>query len=121
MQEVVGIAKAVADGSRVRILMALEGRELCVCQVIAMLGLAPSTVSRHLAVLQQAGLIESRKEGRWVYYRLPDEGGSACAREAVQWLHRHLAKDPRVIEDARRLRTVCTMDKDELCGVYNRG
>lgn len=121
MRNVLNVTKALADENRIRILAFLGDKELCVCQIIEMLGLAPSTVSKHLAILQQAGLIESRKEGRWVYYRLPDDGGSACALEAVQWLQRHLAKDPLVVEDARKLRTVCKMDRDTLCCVYNRG
>ncbi len=118
MREILNVTKALADENRIRILAFLGGKELCVCQIIEMLALAPSTVSKHLAILQQAGLVESRKDGRWVYYRLPDEGGSACALDAVKWLHRHLAKDPQVVEDAKMLRAVCRMDKDELCTCY---
>ena len=65
--------RALADENRIRILMALRGRQLCVCQVTAFLDLAPSTTSKHLSILRQARLIESNKQGRWVYYRL---GGS---------------------------------------------
>jgi DNA-binding transcriptional ArsR family regulator len=45
--------------------------ELCVCQIIELLGLVPSTVSKHMSILKQAGLVENRKEARWMYYRLP--------------------------------------------------
>jgi len=115
MREVLNITKALADENRIRILGFLRCGELCVCQIIEMLGLAPSTVSKHLSILQQACLIESRKEGRWVYYRLADQDGPPCALEAIQWLRRHLAKDPQVVEDARRLKAICKMDRDELC------
>ena len=118
MQEFLNVTKALANENRVRVLLFLRGGEPCVCAIIEMLGLAPSTASKHLAILQQACLIESRKEGRWVYYRLADQEGSTCALEAIQWLHRHLAKDPQVVEDARRLKTICKMDKYELCCVH---
>ncbi len=65
MRDVVTIAKALSNENRVRILAILEGRELCVCQVIELLGLAPSTVSKHLSILKQARLIDGRKQGRW--------------------------------------------------------
>ena len=51
MREFLEAAKALADANRVRALLALEGGELCVCQIVALLGLAPSTVSKHLSVL----------------------------------------------------------------------
>ena len=68
MREFIYITKALADPNRVRVLLALEGQELCVCQIVEFLGLAPSTVSKHLAILNQVGLIRSRKAERWVYY-----------------------------------------------------
>ena len=60
MRDVVTIAKALSDENRVLILTILEGRELCVCQVIELLGLAPSTVSKHLSILKQARLVDGR-------------------------------------------------------------
>jgi hypothetical protein len=77
MRDVVTIAKALSDENRVRILAILEGRDLCVCQVIELLGLAPSTVSTHLSILKHARLIDGRKHGRWMYYRL---AGEMCPR-----------------------------------------
>jgi len=64
MKELVSIAKALADDNRIRILLALSGGELCVCQLTELLSLAPSTVSKHVAILRQAGLVDLRKEGR---------------------------------------------------------
>ena len=80
MRELLAITKALADENRLRILAALDGRELCLCQIVELLGLATSTVSRHASVLQQARLIESRKQGRWTYFRLDSEAPEACAR-----------------------------------------
>ena len=61
MREFMTITKALADDKRVRTLLALRKDELCVCQITALLGLAVSTVSKHLSILYQAGLVESRK------------------------------------------------------------
>ena len=61
---------ALSDPTRLRLLLALRGGELCACQLIGLVGLAPSTVSKHLALLRAAGLVAARKDGRWVHYRL---------------------------------------------------
>lgn len=64
------IAKALAHPSRLMILEALEARERCVCELTALVGADQSTVSKHLAVLKQAGLVEDRKQGVLAYYRV---------------------------------------------------
>jgi len=118
MREFLAVAKALSDENRVRTLLFLAEGELCVCQIIGMLGLAPSTVSRHMAVLQQARLVESRKDGRWVYYRLAGREAPTVAREALAWVRRNLAEDPTVRADARRLRKVRAVDRESLCTAY---
>lgn len=64
------IAKALAHPSRLLILDALERREVCVCDLTKLVGADQSTVSKHLALLKQAGLVEDRKDGVMVYYKL---------------------------------------------------
>ncbi|GMU84678.1 MAG: winged helix-turn-helix transcriptional regulator [Phycisphaerales bacterium] len=64
------IAKAMAHPSRLLILEALEGREICVCDLTDLVGADQSTVSKHLAVLKQAGLVEDRRDGVMVFYKL---------------------------------------------------
>jgi ArsR family transcriptional regulator len=64
------IAKAMAHPSRLLMLESLEERERCVCELTELVGADQSTVSKHLAVLKQAGLVEDRKEGVMVYYRV---------------------------------------------------
>jgi DNA-binding transcriptional ArsR family regulator len=118
MKEFMSVAKALADENRVRVLMFLWDGELCVCQIVGMLGLAPSTVSKHMAILHQAGLVESRKEGRWMYYRLAGREAPPCARDAIRWVHKCLEKDPQVLADARRLGKVSKMSKEALCLCY---
>ena len=74
MKDFLNITKALADENRLRMLMALQDGELCVCQITELMGLAMSTVSKHLSILYQAGLVNARKEGRWMYYSLPGKG-----------------------------------------------
>jgi ArsR family transcriptional regulator, arsenate/arsenite/antimonite-responsive transcriptional repressor len=93
MRDVVTIAKALSDENRVRILAILEGRDLCVCQVIELLGLAPSTVSTHLSILKHARLIDGRKHGPWMYYRLAGEDVPAVAKDAIGWALNALRRD----------------------------
>jgi DNA-binding transcriptional ArsR family regulator len=72
IEEFTSITKALSDQHRLRALMSLHNGELCVCQIIELLSLAPSTVSKHMAILKAAGQVESRKDSRWVYYRLAE-------------------------------------------------
>ena len=120
MRNVLDITKAMADGNRLRALMALAGGELCVCQIIEMLGLAPSTVSKHLSILHQAGLVEARKEGRWMYYRLVGRDSSKAGTEAIAWLRRNLAASPLIVEDTKTLKKILCTDREELCRKQNR-
>lgn len=118
MRDFLTITKALSDENRVRALMALAGGELCVCQIIDLLKLAPSTVSKHMAVLHQADLVETRKDGRWIYYRLTDRPESSCAETALRMVQDCLAGDDRVRQDARQLKRIRKMNRNELCAHY---
>jgi ArsR family transcriptional regulator, arsenate/arsenite/antimonite-responsive transcriptional repressor len=115
MRDFLAITKALADPNRVRILLALRRGELCVCQITEMFGLATSTVSKHLSILHRAGLILSRKSERWVYYRLPDKSAAAAVREALDWVHKSLARTNEAVADAKRLQQILKMDLAEIC------
>ncbi len=119
MRKFMAIAKALADGNRVRILMFLRHGELCLCQVIEILGLAPSTVSKHMTVLYQSGLIETRKEGRWIYYRLSKED-CPCTRGALQWLKEALRGDEKIGNDDKKIKALRKVPKEELCAHYKK-
>lgn len=67
------IFKALADATRLRILKLLEVREMCVCEVMIALGLTQPTTSHHLGILENAGLIKGRKEGKWVFYSIVNQ------------------------------------------------
>jgi DNA-binding transcriptional ArsR family regulator len=115
MREFMNIAKALADENRVRALLALRRGELCVCQITELFGLAVSTVSKHLSILYQAGLVESRKDGRWIYYRLPGQAASPAIRQAIAWVEQSLAGNPCSAADARRLDDILKTDLVERC------
>ena len=115
MFEFLNITRALAEENRIRILLALDGGELCVCQIIELLELAPSTVSKHMSVLRQARLVDGRKDGRWMYYRLADGGAPAQVKEALAWVKKSLFKDKRICNDARRLQEILKIDREVLC------
>jgi ArsR family transcriptional regulator len=98
------ITKALSDENRVRILMALRNHRFCVCEITAFLDLSPSTTSKHLSVLKQARLIEARKDGKWVYYRLADSQQSyGMAREALEWIERSVGDSAEIKADDARI------------------
>ena len=115
MREFMDVVRALADENRVRAVMALQDKELCVCQLIELLGLAPSTVSKHMAILKQARLVESRKDGRWIYYRLADQEASPEARDALAWIQKALCKDRRIRDDVKVLNKILKKGREELC------
>ncbi len=115
MRDLMNITKALADENRVRVLLALKGGELCACQITELFGLAPSTMSKHQSNLYQAGLVESRKAGRWIYFRLPDGKGPVTVRNAVEWVSRAAKDEPQVQEDAARLKEILKIDPSEIC------
>ncbi|MDR1518901.1 MAG: metalloregulator ArsR/SmtB family transcription factor [Planctomycetota bacterium] len=108
MFDTLGIIKAMADENRLRILMSLQGKELCVCTLSELLDLAPSTTSKHLSVLKQARLIESVKDGKFVYYRLtlPEAKSYPLVGPALEWVGRSLADSEQVRTDAELLREI---------------
>ncbi|MGL4514355.1 MAG: ArsR/SmtB family transcription factor [Lacipirellulaceae bacterium] len=113
--ELLTVAKALGDENRLRALALLEGRELCLCQVVEVLGLAVSGVSRHMAILHRAGLVEGRKQGRWAYFRLAGEDASPAVRGALRLVLESFAADPRGKEDRRTLKAVLKLEPEELC------
>ncbi len=96
------VMKSAADPTRLRILKMLEGGELCVCQVIAVLGLSQSTVSRHLFLLKMGGLVKERREGKWVLYSLDRSGDTVFARKILGCLKGWLNDDAVVARDRAR-------------------
>jgi DNA-binding transcriptional ArsR family regulator len=115
MGDFMAVAKALADENRVRMLMALRGRELCLYQIVELVVLAPSTTSKHMSILRQAGLVEGHKSGRWIRYRLADDESSEVVRKALQWMQQAMANDPRILRDAKRVEEILQLDLQRLC------
>ena len=113
--------KAAGDPTRTRILKLLEDRELCVCQIQAVLRLAASTVSKHLSTLKSAGLVDDRRDGRWIHYSLAAEPPNPCAGDVLRLVRGAARQDPKIVEDRRRLKDVLRMPLDEVCALIPAG
>ena len=111
MRRIEKIFKALADRNRLRILKMLEMRPLCVCEITAVLGIAQSSVSRHLGILREAGLVDDKKEGQWMIYSLAC-GGDGAARDIIAGIKRWLSDDPQIKTDRQKTRQV---DREQLC------
>ncbi|HYC00741.1 MAG TPA: metalloregulator ArsR/SmtB family transcription factor [Candidatus Limnocylindrales bacterium] len=94
--------KALADETRIRIVALLSHGELCVCHLEAALGLSQPAASRHLAVLRNAGVVDTRREGSWVYYGLTRQADPAC-RQQLEALVAGFARRTVLREDVKRL------------------
>ncbi len=114
MKETLNILKVLAEESRLRIFMALHGQELCVCQIVALLGLAASTTSKHLALMYQAGILDQRKEGRWAHYQVSREW-LRTHTGLEKWLSSVLTSSPRMTADRVRLDEIFAMPLEQLC------
>ena len=118
MKDFIAITKALSDTHRVRALFALRDGELCMCQIIELLGLAPSTISKHMSVLKQAGLVENRKEERWMYYRLPkDNEMPEMIKNMFAWMFEALGPDSTIKDDTNTLGKIKMQDLAKLCKV----
>jgi ArsR family transcriptional regulator len=73
MKKIANIFKALSDDTRLRVIKLLQERELCVCELMQVLDMSQPRISRHMSVLKNAGLVEDRREGKWVYYSLRKE------------------------------------------------
>jgi DNA-binding transcriptional ArsR family regulator len=109
------VLKAAADPNRARVLKMLEGGDLCVCQIVAVLGLSGSTVSKHLSLLLAAGLVDERKTGRWVHFRLAEGARNEYATPLLSLVRKWLREDPVVRADAERVARVRQIPVEELC------
>lgn len=102
MIDAAGLFRLLADETRLRILVMLSRGELCVCDIMSILGATQSKTSRHLAYLRSAGLVRDRRDGQWIYYSLAAPSGR-LQRRVFDWLQ-HAADDlPQAADDLRAL------------------
>ncbi|HYQ61608.1 MAG TPA: metalloregulator ArsR/SmtB family transcription factor [Desulfatiglandales bacterium] len=112
MKNFIRVMKALSDPNRVKILKILQHRVMCVCEIQAALGLAQPTVSKHLQVLAQAGLVLSEKDGLWVNYRFGDGSSSPYAATLLGNL-RHWLEDDAEIE--MLVKKLPAIGREEIC------
>ena len=112
------IGKALGDATRLRALAALAAGELCLCQIVDLFRLAPSTLSRHMQVLGEAGLVERRKQGRWHYFRLAGDEAPDEVRRVLDWVVRASRDDPAIGRDAAALKRILAKDPEEISACY---
>jgi len=113
MRDKTKIFKALSDPKRLRIIKMLEKKQLCVCEITAILKLATSTVSKHLYLLREAGLIVDTKEGKWVNYKLNPQSNRTDIREILNLLAGWLTDDKEIVADREKVRTI---DRNKICG-----
>ena len=106
MKQFLQVMKAASDPSRVKIVKMLAKKEMCVCEIQNALGIAQSTASKHLKILEKAGLVLSRKDGLWVNYRLADGSQSPYAASLLGNLRHWMNEDPEVEGLLQRLDTI---------------
>lgn len=112
MKTFVKVMKALSDSTRVKILKVLQRRKMCVCEIQEALGIAQSTTSKHLKILEEAGLVTYKKDGLWVNYTLADGSDSPYAASMLGNLRHWHENDPEVAELTGRLPQV---RREDIC------
>jgi ArsR family transcriptional regulator len=98
--------RALADATRLRLLNLIADREICVCYFVEILKMSQPKISRHLAYLRRAGLVTSRREGKWMHYRLTIPKDAVAANILRETLN-HLRDKAEMQRDIARLGSVC--------------
>ena len=114
------VAHALADPNRVRLLAACLNQERCVCQLVALIDLSNASISKHLGQLRDAGLLDSRREGRWVHYRAPDYPDS-IVRDALVMVRTHAMDDELIRCDCDALERIDLIEPSELARMQREG
>ncbi|RJQ66455.1 MAG: ArsR family transcriptional regulator [Desulfobacteraceae bacterium] len=113
MRDFIKVMKALSDPNRVKMIKLLQRRMLCVCEIQNAIGLAQSTASKHLKILEEAGLITYTKDGLWVNYRLADGARNPYVAGLLGNLRHWLEEDAEVAVMVARLPGV---HREVICG-----
>ena len=103
MKDFVKVMKALSDPNRVKIVKMLQHKKLCVCEIQVLLQVAQPSVSKHLKVLENAGIVESSKDGLWVNYSLTDGSISPYVSSVIGNLRHWLNDDPQIRDMVSKL------------------
>lgn len=113
LKNVEKIIKALADKNRIRIIYLLKAKkELCVCEITDIIGLSQPTISSHLKLLENAGLIESHKEGLWVNYNINSQL-DPFSSELIEMIYKDLEKDKQIVYGLKKLKNI---NRNMICG-----
>jgi ArsR family transcriptional regulator, arsenate/arsenite/antimonite-responsive transcriptional repressor len=93
MKTFIRVMKALSDPNRVRVVKLLQTEDLCVCEIQEVLGLAQSTVSKHMKILEDAGLVERKRQGTWIIYSLADGSESKYSATMLTTMNEWLEND----------------------------
>jgi ArsR family transcriptional regulator, arsenate/arsenite/antimonite-responsive transcriptional repressor len=111
VKDFIRVMKALSDPNRVKVVKMLQQKEMCVCEIQMALGIAQPTVSKHMKVLEDAGLVRSKKDGLWVNYSLSG-GGSPYASTLLGNLKHWLQDDPNIGQLVKR---VPIIRREDIC------
>lgn len=114
------VGNALGDPNRVRLLAACLDQERCVCQLVALIDLSNASISKHLGQLRDAGLLESRREGRWVHYRVPHEPAPIAA-DAIAMVRTRAMDDELIQKDRATLGNIDAIEPGELARMQREG
>ena len=114
MRRISNLFKAVSDCTRLRILWMLRARPLCVSEIRHVLQLAVSTVSQHLSILQNAGLIVDTKDGKWVNYCRNDDPQAERVQAVLKLIDQWMEQDSQAKKDFNE---AAKADRNQICGV----
>ena len=112
MKSFLKVMKALSDANRVKIIKLLQQKEMCVCELQGALGIAQPTVSKHLRILEEAGLVDYKKDGLWVNYFLANGKSSPYAASLLGNLKHWLENDSDIVELVKK---VPFLNREELC------
>jgi ArsR family transcriptional regulator len=110
MRELMLVLKAAADKNRMRILKMLERKSMCVCELAAVLGITQPSVSKHLGILKNAGLIQDARSGQWIEYSLCETRINEYAPVMQAALKKWINDDPLIVSDSEKAKTLCRVE-----------
>ena len=112
MKSFIKVMKALSDPNRVKIVKLLQQKKMCVCELQGALGITQPSVSKHLKILEEAGVVDYLKDGLWVNYYLSSGSGSPYVATILGNLKHWLDDDPQIVE---LIEKVPFLDRNELC------
>jgi len=112
MKTFVKVMKALSDPNRVKIVKLLQQKMMCVCELRAALNISQPSVSKHLKILEEVGLVDFHKDGLWVNYYLSDGRQSPYAASLMGNIKHWLNDDPQI---ADLIKKVPSLNREEIC------